>query len=86
MTIQIDLNPEIEARLVAEASARGLAVEEYARKLLGEALHVPSSGRRGHLTPEEAEEMLRRMAEGSENLPVLPDEAFTRESIYEEPR
>jgi hypothetical protein len=82
MTIQVELNPEIEARLVAEASARGVAIEEYARELLLEALHV-SPSKRGHLTPEEAREMLRAMGEGSEKLPVLRDSAFSRESFYE---
>jgi hypothetical protein len=82
MTIQVELNPEIEARLLAEASARGVAVEEYARELLREALHL-SPSRRGHLTPEEAQEMLRALGEGSEKLPVLPDSAFSRESLYE---
>jgi len=82
MTIQLELNPEIEARLVAEASSRGVAVEAYAQELLRGALHI-SSSRRGHLTPEEAKEMLRQMAEGSEKLPVLPDSAFSRESFYE---
>jgi len=85
MTIQVELNPETEARLISEAAAHGVAVEEYAGELLRAALRPSSSGR-GHLTPEEAEELLRGMAEGSEKLPLLPDEAFTRESIYEEPR
>ena len=83
MTIQLELNPEIEALLTAEASSRGVAVEEYAQELLREALHV-SSSRRGHLTQEEAKEMLRQMAEGSEKLPALPDSAFSRESFYED--
>ena len=34
MTIKVELNPEMEARLAAEARAFGMALEEYAQRLL----------------------------------------------------
>ncbi len=38
MTIQIELNPEMMERLAAEAEAEGIALEEYAERLLREAI------------------------------------------------
>lgn len=82
MTIHVELGSDIEASLTAEATAHGMAIEEYAQVLLRKALRS-STSRRGHLTPEEAREMLRQMGEGSEKLPLLPISAFSRESFYE---
>lgn len=83
MTIQLKLNSETEARLIAEARAKGLAPEEVAEKLLEEALTAHSSSQ-GRMNVEEFHQMLREMAEGSEKLPNLPTESFTRESFYED--
>jgi hypothetical protein len=82
MTIRIELNPEIEAQLVAGAQAHGLAPEEYAENILREA--ITSQGEsQGKLSVEELHAMLAAIAEGSENLPKLPTTAFTRESSCE---
>ena len=83
MTIRVELNPETEARLKAEARAKGLPLEKAAEELLKEAL----TGRtlsRGRMSVEEFHRMLDAMAEGSERLPDLPTEAFSRESFYED--
>ncbi|HZP23072.1 MAG TPA: hypothetical protein VFB04_06480 [Terriglobales bacterium] len=84
MTIEIELNPEIEARLAAEARAQGIPLERAAELLLQKALasRLPVSG--GNLSIEEFHEMLRLLAEGSEKLPSLPTESFTRESFYQD--
>lgn len=34
MTIQVEISPEAEARLSADAAVRGMALEKYAGKLL----------------------------------------------------
>ncbi len=52
MTIRVDLNPEIEARLVAEARSQGLPLEKLAERLLKEAL-TASSLPHGVLTVDE---------------------------------
>ena len=83
MSIQVELSPQAEARLAAEAQAHGLALEEYAGSLLQTALAAPARGS-GQLTIEELHLMLRQIAEGSEKLPVLPTSAFSRESFYED--
>jgi hypothetical protein len=83
MTIRVELNPETEARLVAEARAQGLPVETVVAQLLQEVLTGPYPSR-GRLTLEEFHQMLDAMADGSERLPNLPTESFSRESFYED--
>lgn len=83
MTIRVELNPETEARLKAEARVKGLPPEKVAAELLKEALSgrtLPS----GQMSVEEFHRMLDAMAEGSEKLPDLPTESFSRESFYED--
>jgi len=81
MTIRVELNPEIEARLIAEARAKGLPMETVAEQLLKEALTGRSLSR-ARVSVEEFHRMLDAMAEGSERLPDLPTESFSRESFY----
>jgi hypothetical protein len=83
MTIQVELNAEMEARLVAEARAHGTPLEKVAERLLEEAL-ASRSVPQGNLTVEEFHMMLVALAEGSEKLPNLPTESFTRQSFYED--
>src|SRR5271168_4041961 len=65
MTIQLKLNSETEARLIAEARAKGVPLEHVAEQLLEEALAGrPSS--RCKMSVAEFHEMLDCMAEGSE--------------------
>ena len=83
MTIKVELNAETEARLVAQARSQGVPLEQLAERLLQEAL-TSSPLPNGVLTVEEFHRMLEGMAEGSENLPNLPTESFSRESFYED--
>jgi hypothetical protein len=81
MTVRVELNPEMEARLVAEARSQGVPLEKLAERLLNEAL-TPSVLPHGELTIDEFHHMLEGMAMGSERLPNLPTESFSRESFY----
>jgi hypothetical protein len=81
MTLQLELSPELEARLVHEAQARGMKPEEYAQTVLDQSVPLEPGKHRDRLN---GEEFLRAMAEGSERLPHLPNEAFSRESIYKD--
>lgn len=83
MTIEIELDPELKERLVEAARAHGLAVEEYAEGLLRDAV-VLRSRPSGRLSQEELRAMLVAIAEGSEKLPSLPTNAFSRESLYQD--
>jgi hypothetical protein len=44
MTIRVELNPEMERQLAAEALTRGIALELYAQRLLQEAMASRSNG------------------------------------------
>ena len=83
MTIQVDLNPEMEARLIAEARSQGVPLEKLAERLLKEALTATSLPH-GALTVDEFHRMLEDIAEGSDKLPNLSTESFSRESFYED--
>lgn len=84
MTVTLDLRPEVEEQLLAEAKARGLSVEAYIQqelesKLLSEENpnHIPY------------DEWLRRFNDFLKShdyikAPPLSDEAISRESIYRE--
>jgi len=83
VTIKVDLSPEIEARLVARASAQGLPLEKVAEELLREAL-IELRPSRAQLSVEDFHRMLAEISEGSEKLPDLRTESFSRASFYED--
>ncbi len=75
----------IPDELVAQAQAQGLTLEGYVEKLVAEQSASPRGyGAGGRLTREEFEASLDRLAEFSGKIPLLPDEAFSRESMYED--
>jgi hypothetical protein len=79
MTITINIKPEVEAELARQAESLGMDVPAYAATLL-EKVAKPSEP---HVTDlEEFEKSLDRIAQFSDKIPALPDEAFSRESIY----
>ena len=83
MTIQVELNPEVEARLAAQARAEGVPLERAAARILEEAV-ASRFAASSNLTVGDFHTMLASMAEGSEGIPSLPTESFTRESFYED--
>ena len=83
MTILIELSPEAEARLAAEAESRGMMLEAYASQILHE--HAPYSATGvGLLTADDVEALSERLSAGSERLPILPLEVNDRASYYED--
>jgi len=84
MTIRFDLSPEVEARLIAEARAQGLPLEQVAEQLLMEALtdRSPYGEKMG---VDDFHRMLGAMAGGAETLKDLPTGSFSRASFYEDP-
>lgn len=83
MNVTLDLPPEVEEAYVAEAKARGVSVETLVRDLLLERQPVPAFV---DLTPEEwvAEFKTWVRSHANEDLPLLPDEAISRDFIYRE--
>lgn len=81
MTIQVELSPETESRLLEEAGARGVAAESYAGYLLQQVLRPTAVGT-GKLSPQDVEAITKALTKGSEKLPVLPSKATERASFY----
>ena len=84
MTVTLELKPEVEERIIAEAKARGLSVEDYIQQELEAKVRTPER-------PEQMpyEEWLRRFNEWVNShdyikAPPLSDEAISRETIYRE--
>ena len=82
MAITLNLPPDVEARLAAQAQALGLQLSVYAQTLLQRQAAVGDSGQGVSLQQFEAE--LDGLAHGSDKLPYLPAEALTRESFYQD--
>jgi hypothetical protein len=81
MTIKVELNPEMEARLAAEAWAIGIALEEYAQRLLQQA--IDSTPRpRSRASQDEFRRFLDALASKAPSVPQLRAETFSREMIY----
>ena len=82
MTIIVEIKPETQTELSRQAAARGIDISVYAAKLLEEAAHLPSPSNR--LTADQLDEALEELAQFSHKIPLLPDEAFSRESMYQD--
>ena len=83
MTITINIKPEVEAELARQAEVRGMDVPAYAATLLEDAAQSPHAEPKSR-TLEEFEKTLDRIAQFSNKIPILPDEAFSRESLYQD--
>jgi hypothetical protein len=77
VTLTIDLKPEVEAGLAAQARARGISVAEYVGSLLEQL--APSGPQ---MTPEQRAAALSEWAKGFPQVAPLSDEAVSRESLY----
>uniref|UniRef100_A0A7V5CS37 Uncharacterized protein n=1 Tax=Acidobacterium capsulatum TaxID=33075 RepID=A0A7V5CS37_9BACT len=83
MTIHVELKPEMERQLAAEALARGVALELYAQRLLQEAITARNKSR-ARASQEEFREFLDALAGKAPNVAKLRSETFSREMIYGE--
>ncbi len=78
MTLSIQLKPEVEAILAAQARAKGVSVAEFVESLLEQ--FTPSGQQ---MTPEQRVDALHKWAKGfPQGAPPLTDEAVSRESLY----
>ena len=83
MTIQLELDPETEAKLNAEAKRRGLGVHELALKVVSD-FSKQIAGGSGVFTLASLEAFKERISANTEHLPTLPPEANNREFYYED--
>ena len=79
MTITLELPPEIEASLPAQAAAQGISLREYLRHLLEGQARSPESP----LTPGERAALWRQSTAGLPRTQPLSDRAISRETIYD---
>jgi len=81
MSIIINIKPEAQEELTRQAAAHGLRLESYAATLLEDAAHA---GTAKALTTEQLDLTLQELTQFSSKIPLLPDEAFTREGLYQD--
>jgi hypothetical protein len=87
MTVTIELPPDIEAGLLAQAKAEGLPLPVYVQRLLQ--IQFPQTqfpaGATALMTPAERAAARRESVVGLPHTPPLSDQAISRESIYADP-
>jgi hypothetical protein len=82
MSSNIEVQPEIAAKIAAHARAAGISISEYLRDLIEKTDSLPE---RDSLSPEQRVGMLREWAASHElDTPLLSDDAISREQIYGE--
>ena len=85
MTLTIQLTPEIEGQLSAQARVQGVSVEDYIRRVLEQ--HATNGEKPVYegATPDEWVGRFLAWANAERpRRPPLSDEAISRESIYQE--
>ncbi|MBW4602267.1 MAG: hypothetical protein KME29_22520 [Calothrix sp. FI2-JRJ7] len=84
MAILLELEPEIESRLMAQAAAMGISVEALLKTVVESLLATSSQPTPLTLSPTERAERFVNWARSHSEIkaPPLSDEAISRESIY----
>jgi hypothetical protein len=86
MTVTLNLPPEKEAVYKLQAEARGLSLEQWILEVADEHVQPVSAAQLQKANPQEWARQFRAWADGHDrSLPVLADEAMSRESIYPDP-
>jgi len=79
----LEVQPDIAAKIAAQAAERGVSVDAYLRLLVEEQQERTASQKA--LSPQEKARLWREWAAShNPDTPLLSDEAISRESIYEE--
>lgn len=83
MTVMLELSPEQQAALTAQAQTRGLSLQQWLLELAGQ---VAPPGSIAHLQTTNPKEWARQFHAWAEShdrtTPLLSDEAISRDSIY----
>ena len=83
MTVTLNLPPEKEDAYKAQAQARGLTVEQWMLELADQSVEPVSIAHLQRTDPQEWARQFRAWADSHDpKIPVLSDEAMSRESIY----
>ena len=83
MTVTLNLKPEVEAGLLAQAQASGMALEEYLLSLAEEAALQASPSKTTLTRPASRAEAVRRMLEFGEKQHLSLGEPITRKLMHE---
>lgn len=79
----LEVQPDIAAKIAAQAAERGVSVDAYLRLLVEEQQERTASQKA--IPPQEKARLWREWAAShNPDTPLLSDEAISRESIYEE--
>ena len=81
MSVTIELPPEIEAGLAAQAEAQGLELPKYLEYVLESQVFRPSPGA---LSPSERATLWRESVKDLPRTLPLSEEAISRERLYDE--
>ena len=80
MTVTLNLKPEVEAGLLAQAQASGMSVEAYLLSMV-EGIVLPATEK--ILSPEQRASAFEAWSANHRATPPLPDHAVSREAMYE---
>jgi hypothetical protein len=80
MTVTLNLKPELEAGLLAQAKACGMTVEEYLLSVVEGAV-LPMTQKT--LSPEQRAAAFEAWSAGHRLTPLLSDYAVSRDGMYE---
>ena len=78
----MEITVTIPDEVAAEARARGLTPESYVEELVADRSESPKPVKTKELRLADMKRFIEEISRNSENIPLLPDEAFTRESFY----
>ena len=81
MTVRLEIKPEIEASLSAQAAAKGIPLDRYLQDVIEGIARAPAAPA---ASLEEFRSALDTLAEMGKSLPHVPSAAFSRESIYQD--
>lgn len=80
--MSLNVNPDIEARLVALAQASGVSLEDFLQHVVEEKSGQANIAPGASLSPAERAAAWRESVKGLPETKPLSDEAISRESIY----
>jgi hypothetical protein len=79
MTVTLNLNPETEARVIAQAEAKGMPVEQFLLSVV-ESVLAPAQN---PLSANERAEAFEAWSAGHRPTTALSDHAVSRDGMYE---
>lgn len=86
MTVKLELNPEVEAGLLAQAEAHGLSLEGYIQQVLRERSAASAPSAKGTTGSAAKARAFRVFAAAHRSVGSLTDESLRRENLVRDAR